>query len=72
IELDRLPTRVSDNENLLKHQFTHFSLDISLAIIELDRLPTRVSDNENLAFVPAEQLPDYGLPTPVRKILENI
>jgi len=58
-------------ENLLRHQFTHFSLDISLAIIELERLPTKVSDNENLAFVAAEQLPDYGLPTPVRKILEN-
>jgi len=58
-------------ENLLKHQFTHFSLDISLATIELDRLPPKVSDNENMEFVAIENLPNYGLPTPVRRILEN-
>jgi A/G-specific adenine glycosylase len=61
----------SISENLLKHQFTHFSLDISLAVIELDQLPGRVADNENMVFVAIEQLPEYGLPTPVRRILET-
>ena len=59
-------------DQILKHQFTHFSLDISLAIFELDRLPEKVSDNENMAFVAAEQLPEYGLPTPVKNILGDI
>ncbi|MCH8106112.1 MAG: A/G-specific adenine glycosylase [Proteobacteria bacterium] len=62
----------SIDKNLLKHQFTHFSLDISLAVIELDRLPGKVSDNENMVFVKADGLSEYGLPTPVRRILENV
>ncbi len=59
----------SVSESLLKHQFTHFSLDISLAVIELERIPARVSDNENMVFVAVEHLSEYALPTPVRKIL---
>ncbi len=61
----------SISENLLKHQFTHFRLDISLAVIELDQLPAKVSDNEDMAFIAIAQLPEYGLPTPVRRILET-
>jgi A/G-specific adenine glycosylase len=55
--------------NLLRHQFTHFSLDISVAVIELDELPARVSDTANFEFIDQQALPNYGLPTPVRKIL---
>jgi A/G-specific adenine glycosylase len=57
--------------NVLKHQFTHFSLDISVALIDLDRLPERVADEENIAFVATVDLSKYGLPTPVRKLLTN-
>jgi A/G-specific adenine glycosylase len=53
----------------LRHQFTHFSLDISVAIIELDQLPTRVSDNTNFEFIDQQALANYGLPTAVSKIL---
>ena len=56
-------------ENILNHQFTHYSLDISVATIELKLLPGKVSDNSDLKFVPTSQLMEYGLPTPVRKIL---
>jgi A/G-specific adenine glycosylase len=55
--------------DLLRHQFTHFSLDISVAVIELDELPARVSDTANFEFIDQQALPNYGLPTPVRKIL---
>ena len=59
-------------KNILKHQFTHFSLDISLAVIEMQRLPQQVADEENMVFVKLDQLPDYGLPTPVKRILDNL
>jgi len=58
-------------KNVLRHQFTHYSLDISLAIIELDQLPSRIADRDNHAWVAQEQLSEYGLPTPVRKLLTS-
>jgi A/G-specific adenine glycosylase len=57
--------------NILKHQFTHFSLDISIAVIEMSELPRKVADEGNMAFVTMEQLPDYGLPSPVKRILDD-
>jgi A/G-specific adenine glycosylase len=57
--------------NVLKHQFTHFSLDISVAVIDLDELPHRVADEDNIAFVANSELARYGLPTPVRQLLLN-
>jgi len=60
---------ISISENLIRHQFTHFSLDISVAEISLDALPNKLSDNHDLDFVAFNDLGDYGLPTPVRKIL---
>ena len=55
--------------DLLHHQFTHFSLDISVALIELDEMPSKVSDTIDIAFVKCGELSKYGLPTPVSKIL---
>ena len=59
---------LSISENLIRHQFTHFSLDISVAHIDLEYIPDMVSEG-NLEFVPLKQLKDFGLPTPVRNIL---
>ena len=58
-------------ENVLRHQFTHFSLDISIAEITLETLPEKIADNEDMAFVAFNDLAEYGLPTPVRKILST-
>ena len=63
---------MSVSENLLRHQFTHFSLDISVANIELGTLPGKISDNQNIKLVPYNRLAEFGLPTPVRKILNQI
>ena len=60
---------LSVSEKIIKHQFTHFSLDISVADIRLKVLPGKISDNENMEFVALAELERYGLPTPVRKIL---
>ncbi len=50
---------------VLQHQFTHYSLDISLAVIETEQ----VIDSGALAWVEWQHLGEYGLPAPVRKIL---
>ena len=55
--------------NVMRHQFTHFSLDISIALIALEQLPDRIADESDMAFVSAARLSEYGLPTPVSKLL---
>jgi len=57
---------------IIRHQFTHYSLDISLAIIEMQTLPDHVSDGDNYAWVKIEDLASHGLPTPVRKLLSSL
>jgi A/G-specific adenine glycosylase len=56
-------------QDVIHHQFSHYSLDISLAIIELDRLPATISDTDNYSWVATSDIVNHGLPTPVRKIL---
>jgi A/G-specific adenine glycosylase len=59
-------------ENVIRHQFTHYSLDISLAIIEMEQLPLEISDSDNYAWVDIGALVDHGMPTPVRKLLSSL
>ncbi len=59
-------------QNVIHHQFTHYSLDISLAIIELETLPQQISDPDNYAWVEIEDIGNHGLPTPVRRILSSL
>jgi A/G-specific adenine glycosylase len=59
-------------ENVIRHQFTHFSLDISLAIIEMEQLPQEISDSDNYVWVDIGALVDHGMPTPVRKLLSSL
>lgn len=62
----------SINENVIRHQFTHFSLDISVAVTELNRLPEKLADSDSYEFVQLDALSAYGLPTPVKKILKQL
>jgi A/G-specific adenine glycosylase len=63
---------VSIAQNAIRHQFTHYSLDISIAIIELERLPKKISDADNYLWVEVEALANHGLPTPVKKLLVTL
>ena len=56
-------------QDVIRHQFSHYSLDISLAVIELDALPGSISDADNYRWVEISDLASHGLPTPVRKSL---
>jgi len=58
--------------DVMRHQFTHYSLDISLAIIEMENLPGEIFDRDNYAWVELADLDSYGLPTPVRKLLATL
>ena len=58
--------------SVIRHQFTHYSLDISLAIIELEQLPDNIFDSDNYVWVDIDALANHGLPTPVRKLLSSL
>ncbi len=70
LRLSRAPASIQ--ENVIRHQFTHYSLDISVAVIELPELPRSISDDANYAWVDVSDLDSRGLPTPVRKLLETL
>ena len=57
---------------LLRHQFSHYSLDISLASFDLKEQAQAVSDGDHFRWVAIDNISNYGLPTPVRKILEMV
>lgn len=59
-------------QDVIRHQFSHYSLDISLAVIELDALPNKIFDADNYAWIEIADLDNHGLPTPVRKILSML
>jgi adenine-specific DNA glycosylase len=59
-------------KNVIRHQFTHFSLDISLVIIEMEQLPQEISDSDNYVWVDIDALVNHGMPTPVRKLLSSL
>ena len=58
--------------DVIRHQFTHYSLDISLAIIELESESSQIFDRDNYTWVNLGDLGNYGLPTPVRKLLSTL
>jgi A/G-specific adenine glycosylase len=58
--------------DIMRHQFTHYSLDISLAVIELEHLPVKISDSDNYAWVRIDDIASHGLPTPVRRLLTTL
>ena len=66
----RAPQKIQ--RDVIRHQFTHYSLGISLAIIEMEALPDHVSDADNYAWVEIEDFASHGLPTPVRKLLASL
>lgn len=59
----------------LAHTFTHFKLDIEPRVADYDmRAPqgARELRDEESAWVPLDELDAYGVPAPVRKLLEGL
>jgi A/G-specific adenine glycosylase len=59
----------------LTHTFTHFKLDIEPRLADCDmRAPQGASElrDEESAWVPLDELDAYGVPAPVRKLLEGL
>lgn len=59
----------------LTHTFTHFKLDIEPRLADCDmRAPqgARELRDEESAWVPLDELDAYGVPAPVRKLLEGL
>jgi len=57
----------------LTHTFTHFKLDIEPRVIELKRnaAPLEANDGQT-AWVPLGNIDAYGVPAPVRKLLDGL
>jgi A/G-specific adenine glycosylase len=70
LSMKQAPQKIQ--QDIIRHQFTHYSLGISLAIIELEKLPDKIFDADNYVWVEIEDLASHGLPTPVRKLLSSL
>jgi A/G-specific adenine glycosylase len=70
LSMKQVPQKIQ--QDVIRHQFTHYSLGISLAIIELEKLPDNIFDADNYVWVEIEDLASHGLPTPVRKLLSSL
>jgi A/G-specific adenine glycosylase len=58
----------------LTHVFTHFKLDIEPRLVELDRSASAFSalGDADTAWVPLSDLDSFGVPAPVRKLLDGL
>jgi A/G-specific adenine glycosylase len=59
----------------LTHTFTHFKLDIEPRCAALSQRVGAAdieARDDDTAWVPLEQLDDYGVPAPVRKLLDAL
>jgi A/G-specific adenine glycosylase len=57
----------------LLHTFTHFKLEIEPRVVDLDRSagPVHAGDDDT-AWVPLANIDAYGVPAPVRKLLDGL
>ncbi len=60
------------HENVVQHSFTHFSLEVDLAVYQSDKIAINMGDNKNTEFGPGisdavwwpiQEIEDAGLPT---------
>ena len=67
---DILPTKV-EMVGARRHTFSHFSLDIRIALVQLDTAPFRVDDHSGRRWLNRADLVSVGMPAPVKAILDN-
>jgi A/G-specific adenine glycosylase len=56
----------------LTHVFTHFKLEIEPRLAQLERPGVLAEDGGSHAWVALRQIDDYGLPAPVRRLLDGL
>jgi A/G-specific adenine glycosylase len=54
-----------------RHTFSHFSLDIRIALVQLETVPSRVDDDIGRRWLNRADLVAVGMPAPVKAILDN-
>jgi A/G-specific adenine glycosylase len=54
-----------------RHTFSHFSLDIRLALVQLDAAPAQVADGAHRRWLDRADVADIGTPAPVKGILDD-
>jgi len=58
--------------SMLTHVFTHFKLEIEPRIADLELAATHLADGDEYAWVALGNLDAYGLPAPVRRLLDGL
>jgi A/G-specific adenine glycosylase len=56
----------------LSHTFTHFRLDIEPRVIEVNGGGTQHAQDAETAWVALREIDAYGVPAPVRKLLDGL
>jgi A/G-specific adenine glycosylase len=56
----------------LTHVFTHFKLEIEPRLAQLERPGPCVEDGDSHAWVALHKIDEYGLPAPVRRLLDGL
>ncbi|EGV16617.1 A/G-specific adenine glycosylase [Thiocapsa marina] len=54
-----------------RHSFSHFNLDIRIALVQLDTMPGQVADDAGRRWLNRADLDALGLPAPVKDILDR-
>jgi A/G-specific adenine glycosylase len=54
-----------------RHTFSHFNLDIRVALVQLDATPDRIADDADRRWLNRAALAAYGTPAPVKGILDH-
>jgi A/G-specific adenine glycosylase len=57
---------------MFTHVFTHFKLEIEPRLAQLDRVSAQLGDGDSYAWVALSEMQAYGLPSAVRRLLENL
>jgi len=57
---------------MLTHVFTHFKLEIEPRLADLEQAAAYLADGDDYAWVTLTEIEAYGLPAPVRRLLEGL
>ena len=57
---------------MLTHVFTHFKLEIEPRLADLEHAAAHLADGDDYAWVALTNIEAYGLPAPVRRLLEGL